>query len=135
MADKSKDNSGDMTTPQTQRQPKPRADIDSDYSLLDSGDMAKLEQIGRYTLVRPAPQAIWRPKRSSSDWKRAHAVYMRDASGGGKWELDSRVGKREFDILYNNLSFQIKLTDFGHIGLFAEQTENWDWLMESSMGE
>jgi len=31
-------------------------------------------------------------------------------------------------VLYNTLAFEIHLTNFGHMGLFPEQAENWDWL-------
>ncbi|MCC6454788.1 MAG: class I SAM-dependent methyltransferase [Caldilineaceae bacterium] len=98
-----------------------------DYQLLDSGNMRKLEQLGPYLIVRPAPQAIWSPRLPQSAWQRADAVYERDASGGGSWQFRGSV-KREFDILFDRLSLRIKLTDFGHLGLFPEQAHNWEWL-------
>lgn len=98
-----------------------------DYQLLDSGNMRKLEQLGPYVIVRPAPQAIWLPRLPKSAWQRADAIFERDASGGGKWEFRGTV-KREFDILFDRLSLRIKLTDFGHLGLFPEQAPNWEWL-------
>jgi 23S rRNA (cytosine1962-C5)-methyltransferase len=98
-----------------------------DYALLDSGDAQKLERLGPYTIVRPAPQAIWRPQLPDAAWQRADAVYVRDSSGGGAWQFESRV-KREFDILFADLIWRIKLTDFGHLGLFPEQLDNWRWL-------
>ena len=100
---------------------------DNEYVLLDSGNEMKLERLGEYTLVRPAPQAIWRPQLSQAEWQRADAIYTRSAEGGGTWEWKRKI-KREFDILYNSMSFNIHLTDFGHIGLFPEQAANWDWL-------
>ena len=39
--------------------------------------------------------------------------------------------KRELDILFDRLAFRIKLTNFGHLGLFPEQAENWQWLREA----
>ncbi|NDG04409.1 MAG: class I SAM-dependent rRNA methyltransferase, partial [Alphaproteobacteria bacterium] len=33
------------------------------YQLLDSGDGRKLEQFGDRLLVRPEPQALWRPEK------------------------------------------------------------------------
>jgi 23S rRNA (cytosine1962-C5)-methyltransferase len=105
-------------------QPEPAGD---GYLLLDSGDARKLERVGPYTLVRPAPQAIWRPRLPAAAWQRADAVYTRDASGSGAWEWNGKV-KREFDVLFDRLSLRIKLTDFGHLGLFPEQAENWEWL-------
>src|SRR5262245_11587504 len=100
-----------------------------DYQLLDSGNMRKLEQIGPYLMVRPAPQAVWLPRLPETAWQRAVAIYERDSTGGGAWQFRSAV-KREFDILFSNLSLRIKLTDFGHLGLFPEQATNWDWLRE-----
>ncbi|MCB0044192.1 MAG: class I SAM-dependent methyltransferase [Caldilineaceae bacterium] len=103
--------------------------VNDEYTLLDSGNTEKLEQVGPYRLVRPAPQAIWPSRSPQSDWEQVDAVYVRDNSGGGKWQWRNKV-KRDFDILYNHLSFRIKMTNFGHLGLFPEQAENWDWLRE-----
>jgi 23S rRNA (cytosine1962-C5)-methyltransferase len=91
--------------------------------------MRKLEQVGPYLLVRPAPQAIWHPRLPQGAWQRAEAVYERDTTGGGKWHFRGTV-KREFDILFDRLSLRIKLTDFGHLGLFPEQAANWEWLRD-----
>lgn len=101
----------------------------NDYVLLDSGNEMKLERVGEYTLVRPSPQAVWRPQLGQADWNRADAVYVRSSEGGGAWEWKRKIN-REFDILYNNLAFNIHLTDFGHLGLFPEQIDNWDWLRQ-----
>jgi 23S rRNA (cytosine1962-C5)-methyltransferase len=102
---------------------------EADYQLLDSGNMEKLEQVGPYRLRRPSPQAVWLPKRSKDDWDRADGIYVRDSSGDGKWEWNRKVS-REFDIIYNSLAFHIKLTNFGHMGLFPEQADNWTWLRD-----
>jgi 23S rRNA (cytosine1962-C5)-methyltransferase len=107
---------------------KPQA-ANADYQLLDSGNAQKLEQIGSYTMVRPAAQAIWPPRLPAAAWQRAQAVYTRDSSGSGTWSWRTNV-KREFDILFERLSFRIKLTDFGHLGLFPEQAEQWSWLRQ-----
>lgn len=98
-----------------------------DFTLLDSGNMQKLEQWGNYTLVRPSPQAVWKPQLSEADWGRADAVYKRDSSGSGNWTWRNNIDRR-FPILFGNLSFDVKLTDFGHTGVFAEQAANWEWL-------
>jgi 23S rRNA (cytosine1962-C5)-methyltransferase len=98
-----------------------------DYQLLDSGNERKLEQVGPYLMVRPAPQAIWQPRLPQAAWQRADARYERDSTGGGTWQFRGTV-KREYDILFSSLSLRIKLTDFGHLGLFPEQAANWEWL-------
>jgi 23S rRNA (cytosine1962-C5)-methyltransferase len=101
----------------------------TDYQLLDSGNMQKLERVGPYLLVRPAPQAIWSPRLPDSEWVKADGHYHRTSEGGGNWTWRSKV-KREFDVLFNTLSFEVHLTNFGHMGLFPEQADNWDWLRE-----
>jgi 23S rRNA (cytosine1962-C5)-methyltransferase len=89
----------------------------------------KLERVGEYTLVRPSPQAIWRPRLDRSEWAKADAVFNRTSDGEGSWDWRRKV-KREFDIIYNNIAFSIRLTNFGHLGLFPEQADNWNWMRE-----
>ena len=109
----------------------------SEYQLLDSGNEQKLERVGDYTLIRPAPQAIWSPQLPPSAWKQADAIYRRgkgrdddeSESGRGKWDWRNDI-PRSFPILFDNLSLEIKLTDFGHLGLFAEQQDNWQWMRD-----
>lgn len=97
-----------------------------DYALLDSGIERKLERVGDYVLDRPAAQAVWSPLLSEPEWDQIDASYERDEKGGD-WEFNGKIS-RKFTILYDSISFQIKLTDFGHLGLFPEQAENWNWL-------
>lgn len=105
------------------------------YTLLDSGNMKKLERIGKYTLVRPSPQAIWQPRLPQSRWNNADGIYTRAKgktnpnSDSGSWEWKRKIS-REFDIYYSNLIMHLKLTNFGHMGLFPEQADNWNWLRE-----
>jgi 23S rRNA (cytosine1962-C5)-methyltransferase len=101
----------------------------NEYVLLDSGNEMKLERVGEYTLVRPSPQAIWRPRLDKSEWAKADAVFNRTSDGEGSWDWRRKV-KREFDIIYNNIAFSIRLTNFGHLGLFPEQADNWNWMRE-----
>jgi len=103
----------------------------AEYQLLDSGNMRKLERIGPYLLVRPSLQAVWQPRLIDSDWQRADGVYERGATeDGGRWTFHRKVN-REFDVLYGDLQFHIKLTNFGHMGLFAEQLDNWSWMRDA----
>lgn len=99
---------------------------EGEYKLLDSGNERKLEQVGELIIDRPSPQAVWTPKLAPSQWNQASAVFER-AKDGSDWDLDPKV-QRKFNIVYSNIAFQIKLTDFGHLGLFPEQAANWDWM-------
>ncbi|MBW7886664.1 MAG: class I SAM-dependent methyltransferase, partial [Caldilineaceae bacterium] len=103
---------------------------DNEYQLLDSGHMRKLERIGPYTLVRPSAQAVWEPALPDSAWKNVDGVYERDSGDdGGRWIFHRKI-RREYDLLFGNLHFHIKLTNFGHLGLFPEQLQNWEWMRQ-----
>lgn len=96
------------------------------YTLLDSGEGERLEQIGPYRVIRPAASACYR--RSSPDlWKGADATYHRSDKGGGEWELHSRIPE-QFPIAMGPLQIKVRLTGFGHIGFFPEQQANWEFI-------
>ncbi len=99
------------------------------YRLLDSGNFQKLEQVGPYRLIRPAPQAIWQPAQPQNLWRSADARFQRNKSGGGQWEYRRKL-PAHWLIDYYGLTLKIKLTDFGHLGLFAEQGPNWQWIQQ-----
>lgn len=102
----------------------------STYALLDSGHGAKLEQVGPYRLVRPAPQALWRPSVPAEVWDTSAATYQRHSSGGGTWTYRHRLPDA-WAITYGGLTLQIKLTDFGHLGFFAEHAPHWHWVQQA----
>ena len=96
-----------------------------DYELLDCSGGEKLERWGQYVLRRPDPQAIWQTPKDR-DWDRADAVYRRSESGGGKW-IKSEV-PASWQIREGNLTFQVKLMNFKHTGIFPEQAANWAFI-------
>ncbi len=100
----------------------------NDYKIIDTSDGEKLERWGRYTLVRPDPQVIWKPKKQSPLWRSADAIYRRSSSGGGKWS-ENRLPEK-WSVSYGPLKFVIKPMGFKHTGLFPEQATNWDWFSE-----
>jgi len=99
------------------------------YRLLDSGREFKLEQVDDCLLIRPAPRAVWSPTLPEKKWDAADAVYIRSSTGGGNWEFRNRTPE-QFDIDFHGLKFIIKPTGFGHLGLFPEQSDNWEWIAE-----
>lgn len=99
-----------------------------DFELLDCSDGEKLERWGKYTLVRPDPQAIWSTRRLHPAWRTPDAKYSRSSEGGGKWEK-SRL-PANWQISYGDLKFNIKPMNFKHTGLFPEQAANWDYAMD-----
>ena len=95
------------------------------YRLLDSGNFAKLEQVGPYRLVRPALNAAWSPALGPEEWQRADATFTRNSSGGGRWSFRNALPP-EWTAEYGGLKMLVKPTNFGHLGFFAEQFVNWE---------
>ena len=101
------------------------ADKWKDYELLDTSDGERLERWGKYVLVRPDPQIIWKNAASHPAWRTADGVYKRSSSGGGKWVKNKLP--EQWQIGYGSLGFVLRPMGFKHTGLFPEQAANWDW--------
>jgi 23S rRNA (cytosine1962-C5)-methyltransferase len=114
-----------------------------DYELIDSGNFEKLERFGDYILIRPEPQAIWEPTLLPDEWKRksdAHfhreqkENYRFGEETNGGWKKKNKMPD-SWNIVYqhNDLSLNLRLalTSFGHVGVFPEQGDNWDYIHET----
>ncbi len=108
----------------------------ADYALLDSGEGKRLERFGKYTLVRPDPQAIWKPHLSKADWEKVDAFFQRTSQDRGIWQKNTSLPET-ITLQYQNISkaslrvkFDIKLTSFKHTGVFPEQAVHWKWIQE-----
>ncbi|MBQ6337500.1 MAG: class I SAM-dependent methyltransferase [Kiritimatiellae bacterium] len=101
-----------------------------DYELIDSGDGRKFERFGAYTLVRPCSQAMWRP-RDATAWRTATASF--DREDGNRWHGRNALPK-EWTIETVGIRFKLGGTDFGHLGIFPEQREQWKWIRETVKG-
>lgn len=117
------------------------------YELLDfgrdiSGAGRKLERLGTVILDRPAAAAECASKLQPALWRQAHARYELDerATVGqprGRWTPAERLGSVwpiavEVPGLSQPLSLQLRATEFGHVGLFPEQAEQWAWLVRAT---
>lgn len=100
-----------------------------DYEIIDMASGEKLERWGKYVLIRPDPQIIWKNKSFPEKWKKADAKYNRSKTGGGTWDYKVRLPEA-WQVRYKNLTFNIKPMGFKHTGLFPEQAVNWDWMMD-----
>ncbi len=99
-----------------------------DFELIDCSDGEKLERWGKYTLVRPDPQAIWSTKRENRAWFSPNGRYARSSTGGGRWAKADVP--ESWQVHYGELTFNVKLMNFKHTGIFPEQACNWDYIME-----
>ena len=98
-----------------------------EYSLLDSGGGARLEQFGKFRLVRPDPQCLWSRSLDENAWEMADAVFEKDANGKERWVIKKNVPEKWL-MKYKDLSFYAKLTPFKHTGIFPEQHLMWEWM-------
>lgn len=96
-----------------------------DYELLDSGEGRKLERFGPYVLNRPCAQAVWRRTLSSGAWEGAHACF--DRVEGQRWTFRESVPE-SWQVETGGVRLVLKATEFGHLGLFAEQCPLWEWV-------
>lgn len=99
----------------------------SDYTLLDSGRGKRLEQWGKYRLIRPDVNAVWQPKLPEQEWKVADAVFM---EGEKKWVKQTDIPDKWL-IRFKELQLWVKLTPFKHTGVFPEQALQWEWMTQT----
>lgn len=100
-----------------------------DYEVLATSAGEKLERWGDVYLLRPDPQVIWKAKEDLSKFPKLNARYVRESTGGGKWEIKKKFPE-SWVISYKNLKFKIKPMGFKHTGLFPEQAVNWDRMID-----
>lgn len=108
-----------------------------DYELIDSGNGEKVERLGKYVLIRPEPQALWSPALPEAEWRRmADARFVQDGSSSGDWERYNKQLPDQWVIGYQHggmrINFRLGLTRFKHVGIFPEQSVNWDFIYTRS---
>lgn len=101
----------------------------SGYELLDFGDGRRLERFGPVVLDRPCPAAASTRAMAPDLWASADARFERMEADQGRWILRGDWPPH-WTITLGRLTFQLKRTDFGHVGVFPEQDESWGWLAE-----
>lgn len=111
-----------------------------DYELIDSGDFSKLERFGQYIMIRPEPKALWHKSLSDAEWRRRANTEFKPGAGfakAGKEDSGSWVNLHnmpdQWQINYPAVGFRLRLglTSFKHVGVFPEQSSNWDFIFKS----
>ncbi len=103
----------------------------SDYALLDSGGGRKLERYGSYRIIRPEPQALWKPKLAEAEWDQADAVFTgEDDDSDGRWRYLKKLPE-DWPMAYGPIRFTGRFTSFRHVGVFPEQEAHWRWIAET----
>ena len=112
-----------------------------DYELVDSGEGEKLERFGNYYMIRPEPKALWGRSMSLGEWERMAHTRFRPGAGfakagkedSGTWERLKRTDDQWY-IRYKgeqkglDFSLRLGLTSFKHVGVFPEQSPNWEYI-------
>lgn len=93
------------------------------YALLDSGNGRKLEAFGDVRLVRPEPQAMWRPT-DPALWDTADARFegTDEDDGPGRWSAPLA----DFTVPVGPARMVCRLGANHHPGLFPEQRPHWE---------
>ncbi|MGN1220188.1 MAG: class I SAM-dependent methyltransferase [Candidatus Cryptobacteroides sp.] len=112
-----------------------------DYQLLDCGNFEKLERFGNYVMARPEPKALWDKSMSDEQWnKMIHTRFHTGAGFGKAGKEDSGTWERrrkmedQWYIRYKgdqqglDFSLRLGLTSFKHVGVFPEQSSNWEYI-------
>ena len=111
----------------------------ADYELIDSGSFEKLERFGTFVLARPEPKAVWEKTLSEKEWNNlAHTRFTTGAGFGksgkedsGSWHFIKKMPE-QWTIAYRrqglNMRMRLGLTAFKHVGVFPEQSPNWDYI-------
>jgi 23S rRNA (cytosine1962-C5)-methyltransferase len=101
-----------------------------DYELIDSGNGTKLERFGKYTFARPEAQAVWQKHLPATRWEKADAVFQTTGEeNGGHWNFRTRLPER-WQMDYYGLKCWVQPAASRHLGVFPEQANGWDWMME-----
>jgi len=98
-----------------------------DYQLLDSGDGEKLERFAEVVLRRKVPGVLWSRSLPASAWDEYHALHIGSGENEGRWECRQPLPDHWW-VHHAGLVLLLRPNPFGHLGLFPEQADNWQWL-------
>ena len=112
------------------------------YRLLDFGGGRKLERFGDILTDRPSPPASGTAARDARRWREADLYFQTDEkekSGSslgvrGTWRARSPKGAAFLESggtvrhTAPDFTLELKGSPFGHLGIFPEQSPNWDRL-------
>ena len=101
----------------------------SKYRLLDAGNQKKVEVLGDYKILRPCPQALWKPFDQNSS-QNIDFEYIKTDGEKGVWK--SLSGKKmptswQVNSPLFELEWKVEPNEFGNIGIF---TEHWTYSKE-----
>lgn len=98
------------------------------YQLIDFGQGRKLERFGAVVLDRPCPAAAHAVKQDESDWSNADLSLQPERNAEDDNSLHQPL--TDWRVHFREIQFQLRVTPFGHVGLFPEHASQWNWLAD-----
>lgn len=99
-----------------------------DYELIDAGNNKKLERWGNVITIRPDRNAYFKAELSEQVWRqKADFEFIEKTNTSGEWKKLSDK-KESWQIEFDGIKLNLKLTQFKHLGIFPEQRTNWDFV-------
>lgn len=109
-----------------------------DFGSDEKGGGRKLENFGGSLVSRVSPPATRSVKKWSQKWADAVAEFRLAENGAthgspkepkGNWVSRSPLPD-PWILRFPHFSLKLKPTPFGHLGVFPEQQENWNWIIK-----
>ncbi len=101
------------------------------YELIDFGNRRKLERFGNLITSRPCPAAVSEIAHQEA-WESAELIY--DSYEKKGWTCpNGRLTESTKDWIcrHDQLSFLLKPSNMGQVGVFPEHWEHWSWLEQA----
>ena len=95
------------------------------YQLVDFGNGRKLERFGDWLIDRPCPAA--ENHAADGQWAPADGFFRMGKGHRGQWQF-KQAAPQDWTLPTCFGQMQLFPTDFGHLGVFVEQQQNWKWL-------
>lgn len=100
----------------------------TNYTLLDTGDGQKLEQIGSTTFIRPDSNCVWAP-RNQKLWNYAQTQYVgKDGWVDNGKPTNAPIFTYTLPTTQHSINAYIHFGTGKNIGVFPEQEANWSWM-------
>ncbi|PAJ71726.1 SAM-dependent methyltransferase [Pseudoalteromonas sp. NBT06-2] len=104
----------------------------NDYELIDAGNQEKLERWGDIITIRPDMNAYFKAILSEKEWRnKAHFEFVESSKSSGTWQALKKGPPTKWAINFKQLTLNIELTKFKHVGIFPEQRVNWDFIADN----
>ncbi|MFK7757032.1 MAG: class I SAM-dependent methyltransferase [Flavobacteriales bacterium] len=102
-----------------------------DYELIDCGNGRKLERFGNVVLDRPEIAATGSPHFPNKKWKAlTQCKFTQETANSGQWTGNAAPWVISY-VTDFEIRFNLELSQFKHVGVFPEQSANWEYIFSA----